>query len=175
LAHGELSLAGCASPDLLETPGSWSLGDPELAALAEQVRKHPAAKWVGLAAPRFLLRHPYGKRCDPIETFPFEELPAEPEAERFLWGNPAFVCAWILAQAHSRGGARWPLRQVSHVPDLPMPVYTAHGGDAIQTPLEFSLSEAAQVVMAQRGLIAFVGGRNANRISTDSLHALAAS
>jgi type VI secretion system protein ImpC len=174
LAHGELSLAGCTNRDLVDAPSNWSLGDPELAALAEQVRKHPAAKWIGLAAPRFLLRHPYGKRCDPIETFPFEELPSEPEAERFLWGNPAFACAWILAQAHSRGGARWPHRQVSNVPDLPMPVYTAHGGDAIQSPLEFSLSEAARAVVEQRGLIAFAAGGNVNRISTDSVHALAA-
>ncbi|HEY6729165.1 MAG TPA: type VI secretion system contractile sheath large subunit [Polyangiaceae bacterium] len=175
LAHGDLSLAGCPSPDLLETPGSWSFGDPELAALAEQVRKHPAAQWIGLAAPRFLLRHPYGKRSDPIESFPFEELPADPEVERFLWGNPAFACAWILGQAHGRGGARWPLRQMSHVPDLPMPCFTAHGGDDIQLPLELSLTEAAQATLAQHGLIAFAGSRNSNRISTPSLHALASS
>lgn len=174
LAHGDLSLAGCTSPDLVETPSSWSLGDPELVALAEQVRKHPAAKWVGLATPRFLLRHPYGKRTDPIESFPFEELPAEPEAERFLWGNPAFACALILGQAHGRGGARWPLRQVSNVPDLPMPLYTAHGGDAVQPPLEFSLSEAARAMVEQHGLITFAGGTNLNRISTQSVHALAA-
>lgn len=174
LAHGDLSLAGCTSPDSLETPSSWSLADPELAGLAEQVRKHPAAKWIGLASPRFLLRHPYGKRTDPIESFPFEELPAEPEAERFLWGNPAFACALILGQAHARGGARWPLRQVNHIPDLPMPLYTTHGGDGIQPPLEFLLSEAAQVALAQHGFIAFAGSRNTNRISTESLHAFAA-
>jgi len=175
LAHGELNLAGCTSPHLVDTPSEWSLGDAELAGLAEQVRKHPAAKWVGLASPRFLLRHPYGKRSDPIESFPFEELPADPEDDRFLWGNPAFACAWILGQAHGRGGARWPLRQASQVPDLPMPLYTAHGGDAIKPPLEFLLSEAAQAVAQQRGLIVLGGGNNVNRISTQSLHALAAS
>lgn len=175
LAHGDLSLAGCSSPELVATPSEWSIGDPNLAALAEQVRKHPAAKWVGLAAPRFLVRHPYGKRADPIESFPFEELPANPESDRFLWGNPAFACAWILGQAHSRGGARWPLRQASSILDLPMPLYTAHSGDAIQPPLEFLLSEPARVAAEQRGLIVFDGGSNVNRISTQSVHALAAS
>jgi len=174
LAHGDLSLAGCSSPELVAAPSEWSIGDPELAALAEQVRKHPAAKWVGLASPRFLVRHPYGKRADPIESFPFEELPANPDAERFLWGNPAFACAWILGQAHSNGGARWPLRQASSILDLPMPLYTAHSGDAIQPPLEFLLSEPARAAAERHGLIVFDGSNNVNRISTQSVHALAA-
>jgi len=174
LAHGDLSLAGCSSLELVEVPSDWAIGDPELAALAEQVRKHPAAKWVGLASPRFLVRHPYGKRADPIESFPFEELPADPGSDRFLWGNPAFACAWILGQAHSRGGARWPLRQPSSILDLPMPLYTAHSGDAIQPPLEFLLSEPARAVAERHGLIVFDGSNNLNRISTQSVHALAA-
>jgi len=174
LAHGELSLAGCTSPELFASPSEWSLGDSELSKLAEQVRRHPAAKWIGLATPRFLLRHPYGKRTDPIESFPFEELPTDPDRERFLWGNPAFVCAWILGQAHSRGGARWPLRQTSDVLDLPMPVHAGSGGDAVQPPVELMLSEAARAIVEQHGLIAFSGSGNLNRISTTSVHALAA-
>ena len=174
LAHGDLSLAGCTRPDLVESPGQWAIGGGELGALLEQVRKHPAAKWVGLAAPRFLLRHPYGKRTDPIESFPFEELPQAPTLDRFLWGNPAFACAWILGQAHSRGGARWPLRQMSDVSDLPMPLYKDGSGDAIQPPIEFTLHEAARAVLEQHGLITFAAAQNHNRISTPSVHALAA-
>lgn len=174
LAHGDLSLAGCTRPDLIESPSEWAIGGGELGALVEQVRKHPAAKWVGLAAPRFLLRHPYGKRTDPIESFPFEELPQAPERDRFLWGNPAFACAWILGQAQSRGGARWPLRQLSEVGDLPMPLYKDGSGDAVQLPIEFTLHEAAQSVVEQHGLIAFAAGQSHNRISTHSVHALAA-
>ena len=173
LAHGELSLAGCTSPELFASPSEWSLGDSELSSLAEQVRRHPAAKWIGLATPRFLLRHPYGKRTDPIESFPFEELPADPDRERFLWGNPAFVVAWILGQAHSRGGARWPLRQTSEVLDLPMPVHAGSGGDVVQAPVELMLSDAARAIVEQHGLIAFAGSGNLNRISTTSVHALA--
>ncbi|MFC7539039.1 type VI secretion system contractile sheath domain-containing protein [Siccirubricoccus deserti] len=36
----------------------------------------PEAAYIGLAAPRFLLRMPYGKKSDPIDSFAFEESPA---------------------------------------------------------------------------------------------------
>ncbi len=60
------------------------------------LRRLPQAASIGLAAPRFLLRLPYGKGGDPIDSFPFEELPDPLAHENFLWGNPAFVCACLL-------------------------------------------------------------------------------
>ena len=70
--------------------------DEEPHAAWEQFRHSPAARSVGLALPRFLLRLPYGKETDAIETFPFEEMP-ESEHAAYLWGNPAFACAYCLA------------------------------------------------------------------------------
>ncbi len=173
LAHGDLGLAGCQAPDAVDTPTRWSFDDPKLAQLLSQVRAHPAAKWVGLAAPRFLLRHPYGKRSDPIDSFPFEELPERPTREHFLWGNPAFACAWIQGKAHAVGGARWPLRQASDVRDLPMPPYYDGTGEAMQPPLEVLLGESARALAEQHGLIVFSGSQHQNRILTSALHAFA--
>jgi hypothetical protein len=56
-----------------------------------------------------------------------------------------------------------------------MPLYKDGSGDAVQLPIEFTLHEAARAVVEQHGLITFAGGQSHNRISTLSLHALAAS
>jgi type VI secretion system ImpC/EvpB family protein len=156
-AHGELSLAGCADEDAVDSPGDWRYEDEELAALWAEFRRHPAARAVALATPRFLLRQPYGKRTDAATRFAFEELPVRPDRESFLWGNPAFACALIAARTGvtEAGG---------EVNDLPMPVYGDGTGDAIQPPVEYLFGERAQATLATHGLIALVGGRNTDRV-----------
>jgi type VI secretion system protein ImpC len=173
LAHGELGLVGCTNAADLDSPWEWRYADSELAALWSELRRHPAAQWIGLAAPRFLLRLPYGAKTDAIERFEFEELPPRPQSERFLWGNPAFACALLLARARAAGNAEfWPAGGGGSVDDLPMPVYSDGGGEAAQPPIELVLNERARAVMTERGLIAFAGGANTNRISVPSTQSL---
>ena len=173
LAHGELGLAGCARVEDVDAPWDWRYADSDLAALWNELRGHPAAQWLGLATPRFLLRLPYGSKADAIERFEFEELPVRPQRERFLWGNPAFACALLIASAHARGdGASWP-NGGGNVDDLPMPVYSDGGGEAVQPPIELVLGERARATATERGLIALAGGSNANRISVPSTRSLA--
>jgi type VI secretion system protein ImpC len=174
LAHGELGLVGCTKAADLDSPWDWRYADSELAALWSDLRRHPAAQWIGLAAPRFLLRLPYGAKTDAIERFEFEELPPRPQSERFLWGNPAFACALLLARARAAGNAEfWPAGGGGSVDDLPMPVYSDGSGEAAQPPIELVLNERARAVMTERGLIAFAGGSNTNRISVPSTQSLA--
>ena len=174
LAHGDLGLAGCKSAADVDAPWDWRYSDSDLATLWTELRGHPAAQWIGLAAPRFLLRLPYGAKTDAIERIDFEELPARPERERFLWGNPAFACALLMARAHARGdGAHWPNGGGGEVDDLPMPVYSDGGGEAVQPPIEHVLGERARATATERGLIALAGGANANRISIPSTRCLA--
>ncbi len=45
---------------------------------------------------------------DPIDSFPFEEIPGLPEPEDYLWGNGALACALVLGSAFERDG--WDLR-----------------------------------------------------------------
>jgi type VI secretion system protein ImpC len=156
-AHGELDLAGCDGAAAVEAPGQWRYADEGLGALWTEFRGHPAAKAVGLATPRFLLRQPYGQRTDPITSFAFEELPVRPSSDAFFWGNPAFACALVAAEAGATNAG-------ADIGDLPMPIYRDGSGDAIQPPLEFQLGERAQATLAARGLIPLVGGRNTDRI-----------
>ncbi|HET7131549.1 MAG TPA: type VI secretion system contractile sheath large subunit, partial [Gammaproteobacteria bacterium] len=174
LAHGELALAGCGGDDVDE-PWSWRFADEGLAQLWGELRSHPAAQWIALATPRFLLRQPYGAKTDAIERFAFEELPSRPPRDRFLWGNPAFACALLIAQSRASGeGSVWPSTASGSVDDLPMAIYGDGGGDAIQLSLEHAFGERARAALAEHGLVAFTGGRNTNRIAAASIESIAA-
>jgi type VI secretion system protein ImpC len=68
-----------------------------------ELRQMSEAQWIGLAMPRLLLRLPYGKQTVTTERFEFEEMPGKPEHGHYLWGNPAFACAQLLAEGFSQG------------------------------------------------------------------------
>jgi len=106
----------------------------------QQLRKSSVATWIGLAVPRFLLRLPYGKKTSPVETFPFEEMAGSVHAD-YLWGNPAFCCAYLIGQSFREEG--WDLRPGMHrqVEGLPLHVYQ-EGGERVNKPCaEILLSE----------------------------------
>ena len=74
LAAAQPALAGCDSFAEATEPDDWR---PRRASEAWQaLRQLPEANSLDLIAPRFLLRQPYGKETDPIESFPFEEMPS---------------------------------------------------------------------------------------------------
>ena len=45
---------------------------PLVGAAMQALRGMPEASYLALLSPRFMLRHPYGKRSDPISAFSFE-------------------------------------------------------------------------------------------------------
>ena len=57
----------------------------------------PSASHLSLMAPRFMLRHPYGKRSDPISSFDFEEFTTSEGLRGMLWGHPALLAACAVA------------------------------------------------------------------------------
>ncbi len=170
-AHGDLGLCGCASLDQLDAPWNWQLPEDELGELWAQVRSHPAAQWIGLATPRIALRQPYGRETDPIDAFDFQELPARPELERFLWGNPAIGCAYILGRAHAneldfRGPGDL------EVEDLPAVLYDDGTGQSLQPPVEALISERAMNQVQNAGLIPMLGRRDSNSVRCADLTAV---
>ncbi len=93
--------AGCA---VIAGADAALLGDSKDLAAWEQLRAIPEATRIGLAIPRFLLRLPYGKETNSTEAFPFEEISGAPKHSDYLWGNPAFACAYLMAEGLQRLG-----------------------------------------------------------------------
>jgi type VI secretion system protein ImpC len=106
----------------------------------EELRKSPDARWIGLALPRFLLRLPYGKDTSPIEAFPFEEMP-ESEHSAYLWGNPAFLCAYLIGQSFVANGWELGGRLQRRVDGLPMHVYREDGEPVAKPCAEILMTE----------------------------------
>jgi type VI secretion system protein ImpC len=59
---------------------------------------------MGLATPDILLRLPYGKQTEPLESFDFEEMAPIPDHSAYLWGNPVFVAAQLLGESFAGNG-----------------------------------------------------------------------
>jgi len=171
LAHGDLSLCGCESLEQIDSPWDWQLPEGEIGELWAEVRSHPASQSVGLATPQFLLRQPYGPESDEIDAFEFSELPSRPESARFLWGNPAIGCAYLLARAHAEES---PLTAAGmlDIEDLPTVIFDDGTGQALQPPVEALISERAMLEIQAAGLIPMLGKRSANSVHCADLTAV---
>jgi type VI secretion system protein ImpC len=88
------------------------------------LRELPDASYLALMAPHFLLRHPYGKKSDPISSFAFEEFSRTAGLRGMLWGHPALLALCVLG---TRGG------QLA-IGDLPFHHYVDEDGDSIALP-----------------------------------------
>src|SRR5438105_6702996 len=98
---------------------------PLVAEAMEALRSLPEAPFLALLGPRFMLRHPYGKRSDPISAFSFEEFTASDGLRGMLWGHPALVAASILAA---------PTGKTLSMGDLPFYYFTDSDGDQVALP-----------------------------------------
>jgi len=130
----------------------------------EALRTMPEAAWIGLALPRFLLRLPYGRQTDPIESFDFEEMPSTPQHQWYLWGNPAFACAYLLGRAFQSWG--WEMRpgMVQDIDGLPAHVYYEEGEAKMKPCAELLLSTEAVEEILGMGFMPLVSIKNRDQV-----------
>jgi predicted component of type VI protein secretion system len=119
------------------------------------LRKHEVALWIGLAAPRVLMRLPYGKAADPVESLAFEE------GRSYLWGSAALACALLIA------------RDELELDDLPAHVYEEDGEKKLQPCAETLLSDRAAQALLEAGPMPFLGSRNRNAVRLMRLQSIA--
>ncbi len=151
LSAAEPRLTGWTSFEETPEPESWRAPD---APGWEELRRRPEAAWLGLVAPRFILRLPYGAEDEPCESFAFEELSAVPVHEHFLWGNPALAAALLLAETFSLEG--WGLRAGARaeIGGLPLPLLRQPDGEARVIPCaEALLPERSAAKMLEAGIM----------------------
>jgi len=158
-------------------------GAPFLAGVAKDVvgltrvfqtlRRSADARWVGLAMPRFLLRLPYGEKTDATERFGFEEMPDPPEHERYLWGNPAIACAYLLGDAFTRYG--WGMRpgQVNQIDGLPAHVYRKDGESELKPCAEVLLTEGSVEILLEQGFMPLISMKGSDRVRLGRFQSIA--
>ncbi len=129
-----------------------------------ELRRSAYARWIGLAMPRFLLRLPYGKSGMEAESFAFEELSSPPEHERYLWGNPAIACVYLLGEAFTRYG--WAMRpnSVLEIDSLPAHVFKEDGESQLKPCAEVLLTDDASELLLDQGFMPLASVKGADKI-----------
>lgn len=95
----------------------------------------PQASYVALTTPRFMLRWPYGKKTEPIESFAFEEFSAVSGVKGMLWGNSAILAALLIGHSYRQDGLKeMKLGSMLTVDDIPFYYYTDQHGDQVALP-----------------------------------------
>jgi type VI secretion system protein ImpC len=145
LAGADLALAG----DDERTLTSW-----------HTLRQSEAAKWIGLAAPRVLLRMPYGKASDPIESFAFEECLGPPGPNDLLWGPASLATALLLGQSFNASGWEMEPGDVREIDGLPAYTFERDGEREMQPCAERLISESTINTMVAAGLIPIASRRD---------------
>ncbi len=152
---------------IAENPGEtkWNYKDETPAGkLWTTLRTFPEAASLGLAIPRFLARLPYGENTDPTEVFAFEEFTDDWRHENYVWLNPSFACAVLLAQSFSEFG--WEMGRHLYQDLEGFPVHLYPDGDEIKTKpcAEVVLTHDGCDILLDQGLMPLISYRDTDRI-----------
>jgi type VI secretion system protein ImpC len=128
------------------------------------LRHSEAAPWIALAAPRILLRSPYGSRSDPIESFTFEEFVGPPVHDEFLWGYSSLGLALLIGRGFTDRGWDMQLGEEREIDDLPAYTFTRNGEREMQACGERFLSEGEMRRLASAGLVPIASRRDRNAV-----------
>jgi type VI secretion system protein ImpC len=144
----------------------WALAGDDASAWAgwQTLRRSDPARWIGLAAPRVLLRLPYGKGSDPIEAFAFEEFVGAPVQEGFLWGNAALATALLIGRAFTARGWDMEPGDEREIGDLPAYTFVRDGEREMQACAERLLTESQIEMLLKAGLMPIASRRDRNAV-----------
>lgn len=149
LAAGDLALAQADAPG----HENWTA-----------LRRSDVARWIGLVAPRMLLRRPYGARDEKIESFAFEELGNTPAHEQYLWGSGALACALALGRGY-RSAEGWDFSpgEFGGIDDLPTATRLDRDGERELVPsAERFLADTQAEALLASGLMPLLSHRHQN-------------
>ncbi|WP_114192117.1 type VI secretion system contractile sheath large subunit [Edaphovirga cremea] len=138
------------------------------------LRESEDARYIGLTAPRFLLRLPYSQVDNPVRTFGYDEN-VHASHEDFLWGNTAFLLASCLTESFAK--YRWCPNIIGPqsggaVKDLPVHQYEAMGHIQSKIPTETLITDRREFELAEEGFITLTmrkGSDNAAFFSANSV------
>lgn len=118
-------------------------------------RESEDARYVGMCAPRFLLRLPYGQDTVPVKSFNFQE-DVVGNHKAYLWGNTSFALAARVADSFAK--FRWAPNIIGPtsggaVENLPLHQYEAMGEIQTKIPTEVQLTERREYELSEQGFI----------------------
>ena len=166
--HVDAPFFSAISPSYLDTAPEDR--HPLVAKTWDTLRQMPEAAYVALAAPRFLLRQPYGAKSDPVYAFEYEEFTPQEGLKGMLWANPVVLIAILLAGTYKKDGkAAMDLGSMMTLGDLPFYYVNDRYGDQVALPCtERNLTtDPAQATLARGYMpVLWMKGRNDIRLGS---------
>ncbi len=133
------------------------------------------SRYIGLTAPRMLMREPFGRDTVPLEAFNYEERVDGTDHSKYLWGNSAWALGSRVTQSFSKYGWCATIRGVESgglVEGMPVHNFRTDAGDvAMKCPTETPVTDRREKEMADLGFVPFVhckGTANAAFFSVQS-------
>lgn len=127
-------------------------------------RQSEDSRYVGLTAPRMMLRLPYGQKTKQVEAFQYEEDVDGTDHDKYLWGNSAYALGTRLTNAFALYGWCAAIRGVEGgglVEGLPVHnFYTDDGDLAMKCPCEVQITDRREKELADQGFIPLVHSKN---------------
>jgi len=132
----------------------------------------PESSHIAFAFTSFLGRVPYGKMTDPIETFNFEEFSQDFKHENYLWLNPSFACALLLAQGFGEAFINSNNYLLNKIDNLPVHIYKNNNETMFVGPLEAFITLSTSEKLSETGFITFLSEKNSDSISLFRMQSL---
>ncbi|MEO3384124.1 type VI secretion system contractile sheath large subunit [Enterobacter soli] len=138
------------------------------------LRESEDSRYLGLTAPRFLLRLPYDTEDNPAKSFDYRET-IQGEHDNYLWGNTAYLMACNLTDSFAR--YRWCPNIIGPqsggaVHDLPVHKFESLGQLQAKIPTEVLITDRREFELAEEGFITLTmrkGSDNAAFFSANSV------
>ena len=142
------------------------------------LRESENSRYLGLTAPKFLSRIPYGAKTNPVDEFDFEEDVEGADHSKYVWSNSAYAMGANIARAFKLYGWCARIRGVESggvVEGLPCHTFpTDDGGVDMKCPTEIAITDRREAELAKNGLMplshwkntdyaVFVGAQSLNK------------
>ncbi len=119
------------------------------------LRDSEDSRYLGLTAPRFLLRQPYSPTDNPVKNFNYYEDVSQ-NHEDYLWGNTAWMLACNIADSFAK--YRWCPNIIGPqsggaVKDLPVHLFETMGQIQAKIPTEVLVTDRREFELAEEGFI----------------------
>ncbi len=124
------------------------------------------SRYLGLTAPRFLSRLPYGAKTDPVEEFDFEEETEGGNHSKYTWSNSAYAMAVNINRSFKMYGWCSRIRGVESggdVQGLPCHTFpTDDGGVDMKCPTEIAITDRREAELAKNGFMPLLHKKNSD-------------
>jgi len=122
------------------------------------------SRYVALAAPRMLIREPYGRDTVPVKAFDFTENVTGKDHDKYLWANAAWGLAASVTKAFAQSGWCARIRGVTSggkVEGLPTHTFETDEGDiAMKCPTETLIPDDQEFELAKLGFVPLANEKN---------------